>query len=253
MNDKPSSRFWRWFHRVESIVSLVTTTAVLSGLGTLALAAIGGLASWPWKVLTPLVVGGGILFFAGLAVFILKRHGFHPSPSQRQGRGTQRTNDYFSKLAKDDGEQPHRRIQIKEVGIKFDHLGPKVVDPYIELRMSLWNWSVFNVSDAGVAGHLSHDGQEMSGSVLKQGSTNAHHGHFCMVNVRHWVSQDRATELRNAIDTGRLELDFSRLTITFDAWLADADARFQFQWSHQGTLAFTFTEEAGWRTLPLGH
>lgn len=194
---------------------------------------------------------GALLFVVGI-LFLLQRRGIlFALPAQEQKGATCLTKDYLSRLKDDDQQHLVRRLHIKEVGINVDRLIPEEVDPFIELKLSLWNWSVFNVSGADVDGHLSHNGQAMAGRVTKEGATNAHHGHFCNVIVRQWVTQERAKELRDALTTGRLELDISRLNITFDAWLANADTRFQFQWSYQGTLAFT--RECDWRAPPLGH
>lgn len=194
---------------------------------------------------------GALLFVVGILVLLYRGGILFPLPFQRQEGGTRPIKDYYSKLRDDDQKYLGHRLRIKEIGIKVDRLIPEVVDPFIELQLSLWNWSVFNVFAAEVDGHLSHNGQEMAGDVTKVQSTNAHHGHYCNVKVRQWVSQERAKALRDALETGRLDLDISTLRITFDAWLADADTKFQFQWSHQGTLAFT--KECDWKAPPLGH
>lgn len=222
---------------------------------------IAGSFDAPWKILAPLIVLAGSLLPAFGIWFVGHRarsKGERQSTLEALGEiptsadpDTNARNRYLSKLAEHDRRELHHRIQIKEIGITVNRLIPEEVDPFIELKLSLWNWSVFNISDAEVDGHLSHNGQAMAGRVTKEGATNAHHGHFCRLTVRQWVTQERATELREALETGRLELDISRLRITFDVWLADADTRFQFQWSHQGTLAFT--KECDWKAPPLGH
>lgn len=194
---------------------------------------------------------GALLIVVGILVLLYRGGILFALPFRGQEGGTWPNKGYFSKLMDDDRQYLVHRLRIKEIGVKVDRLISEEVDPYIELKLSLWNWSVFNVFCAEVDGHLSHNGQEMAGRVTKEGSSNAHHGHFCNVTVRQWVTQERATKLRDALETGRLELDLSRLRITFDVWLADADTRFQVEWSYQGTLAFK--KECDWQAPPLGH
>lgn len=207
---------------------------------------LGDIASWG-------VGGFGSLLFVGGILILLHRKGvLFALPAKKQEQGTPSTNDYLSKLAEKDQRYLHERLRIKDLSFTFDYLKPVVIDPYFELKLSLWNWSLFNINASGVEGCLSHIGQLMGDRVVKTRSTNAHHGHYCDVVVRQWVSRERADAMMIERDeTGRLELNLSTLRITFDAWMLEADEKYKFLWSYQGKIAFT--KECDWHAPPLGY